>query len=783
MKTRRFFAGCVLTCVMLASLAGRAAEPAGPGPAAAKQGAIRLALPPEVLAKLRDPIPGLEHTPTPLKPERVKWVCRYGNLRMMSGIGGRDGAALERDIRRFNVTFVTHSLGATAISFCNRYKTVEQMRQNSLDRRPVFKTYHRFGVVTLPYVDYQRCTRKPRSQTYENWDKIRREWAFLFGPLPEKIADVLIWDRNGQPRQAGGAYRFSPDVPFTLMRAFFCVAVDVNNGADGNYFDNEYYFGRAGFSPHAAAAFEKWLAETFPPARRGELFGTDDVSQLTPARATEGRAVTPLRVAWERYRCWKQGWMREQIRAFGRSLYPGYTMMSTYYSHAGAPFSPITASGLEIGEITRDGDRDALLFWEPGTGGPHAGTTLAEARAAAAKAGKKTYRFGRRSFSCSLKHMVGASYVPVVSKQAPRGKGEALDPLTELCLAESYANLVTPRTYPSGRYHPRAIERMHAFQVAHPDLFVGSRLYPRVAILCSSHQAYARRTDADPVPFSRRLMDLDIEHQFIADRHVTPEGLAPYDLVFLYRAALLTDAQLQALEQFKQRGTLVVVGPCATQRRRPRRVPAGGRRHEVARRFLVPPQRRRRPLRPPQGHRDERLRPGVALPGEASGARRDSPDGDPPHRPPHRPPRQLRRHRRGPGHTGARLRTRRQTAPRDGQGHQTPSAGGRDALRRALRRREGAARPHLRHSRHGLTLPGLRRAAAARLRAESPTAGGGSGMRLSRRGILAPAGPGACREGKARRFEGGAGRDSPPCSRRPARHRLPAPWNNPLFSS
>jgi hypothetical protein len=451
------------------------------------------------------------------------------------------------------------------------------MRTNSLQRRPILKVYHDADAVAIPYCDYQRCTREPNSQTYENWDKIRTEWAPVVGPLPEKIEDVLELDTAGASARGKG-YTFCPDADWTLMRAFLCVAVDTNSGADGQYFDNQYYAPKGCYCKTTTAAFQKWLQEQFKPDQLKGIFGTDDVAQLTPAKAAEGGGVSPLRVAWMRYRCWKEGWLREQIMAFGRSLNPNFVMMSTYWTHAGSPFSVIVASATNIEDMTKDGNRDTMLFWEPETAGPHRGDTEADAKAAAEKDAKTEYRFGRRSFSCSLKQMAGASYVPVVSKQKPPGANAPMDALTELCMAESYANLVTPRTGLSNPYSPAAIERMHAFQVAHPDLFVGAKLYPRVALLCSPQQGFALRQDADAVPFSRRLMDIGLEHQVISDRHVTLEGLANFDLLFIYNAALLTDPQLRALEEFKERGTLVIIGSCGThdEWNRPRPAQASG---------------------------------------------------------------------------------------------------------------------------------------------------------------------------------------------------------------
>jgi hypothetical protein len=521
---------------------------------------VQIALPADRLAKLRDPISDLPHTPSPLAPDRKDWVCQYGNLRMMTYIGEPDPAKLAENLKRFNVTFATHSAGAVAISFCNRYKTVDEMRANSLERRPQYKVYHDASVIALPYIDYQRCQRKPDSQTYENWDKIRKEWEFVFGPLPEDINDVIELDVKGQP---ANKYTFCPDSPWTLMRAFFCMALDTNNGGDGNYFDNQYYATKGCFCPRTTAAFQKWLGEQFTPEKRRDLFGTEDVTQLSPSKAVATREGTPLHVAWQRYRAWKMGWMREQIMAFGRSMNPRYAAMSTYYSHAGAPFDPIVGSAIDIEQMTKGGNRDTMLFWEPGTTGPVAGESEAAAKAAAERDGKKDYRFGRRSFSCSLKQMVGASFVPVVSKQEPP-KTPICESLTELCMAESYANLVTPRTGMNAPYNAEAIERMHSLQVAHPELFVGAKPYGRVALLCSTQQAYAMRRDADATPFSRRLMDIGLEHQVIPDRCLTPEGLAPFDLLFVYDAALLSDAQLMALDEFRKRGTLVVIGPCGT---------------------------------------------------------------------------------------------------------------------------------------------------------------------------------------------------------------------------
>jgi len=556
---------------------------------------VKPPLSPETLAKLRDPIPDRPNVKSPLTAERVKWVCQYGNLRMMSYLNEpayegkaltederkadpawqeflKKGEALKATLKKYNVTFVTHASGGSAVSFCNRFKTVKEMRENSLLRRPTLQLYHDCDVVAIPYADYQRCIAKSADGLYNHWEDFRKEWSFVFGPLPEKIDDLL--ETNFQGKLLGtDSHPFAPDVPFSLARAFFCMGVDLNNGADGLYWDNGAYSPDSGYAPPAVKCFQEWLGSRFTGEQRKDLFGTDDVSQLTPQKAVadkgihrlNAKEVTPLTVAFLRYRNWKQGWLRERMVEFGRSINPNYVMMSTYWSHAGSPYGAVVDQAYGIEEITKDGKRDTMLFWEPETAGAGAGNTLAQAKETADKEGKKDFRYGRRSFSCSLQQMVGGAYVPVVSKQkAGMFDNKPSADLTELLYAEAYANLVSMRTGLDNPYSFEGIERMHAFQAAHPDFFVGAKPYARAALLCSDNQFYGLRAASDPVPFSRKLLDIGLAHQVIPDRMITPEGLANLDVLFLYKAELLSERQMTALEAFKKRGVLVVVGPSGT---------------------------------------------------------------------------------------------------------------------------------------------------------------------------------------------------------------------------
>ena len=326
-------------------------------------------------------------------------------------------------------------------------------------------------------MDYQRCYFARPDGTYNHWNAFCKTWTDVFGPLPEKIdpllehtADGLLATRNGNTR-----YAFSPDAPHTLMRAFYCMGVDVNNGADGNYFDDQSYLGNGYYGAYTTANFQTWLASRHTPEQLFNLFDAGDVAALTPARAVGNRPlrslgpadVTPLTIAFLRYRAWRQGWLREQMRTFGRTINPHFVMTSTYWSHAGSPYVPTVHMGLNIEQITQQGGRDTFLFWEPGTHGPEGGTPLAQARKLAAE-GKGNVSYGRRSFAGSYKQMVGASHVPVVTKQHPAGQQSG--DLTELLYAEAWANLVSVRSGLHKPFNEEAIERMHAFQAAHPGL-------------------------------------------------------------------------------------------------------------------------------------------------------------------------------------------------------------------------------------------------------------------------------------------------------------------------
>jgi hypothetical protein len=540
------------------------------------------AFPESVLARLRAPLPGVPRAASPLTAEEVRSNLQFGKLRFMSRV--EEEGDLQETLRKYHVTVVSH----TAPSGVDPAYTF--VREDIPRIQAALRKYHECGVVTLPYCDYANADYTKQNGFFLNWSEYRKLWKPVFGPVPSDIRKLLEIDCLGNPvepyklaknslGQSQTRYYLSPDAPHALARALLCTKIELHNGADGVYWDNQNYHG-GDFGPCGARAFRGWLEENFTPARRRELFGTDNMAQLTLAKALpprkalgalEPKDIAPLTMAFLRFHTWRQGWLREQIVAFGRSINPNFVMTGTFWSWEGSPYYMIFGHGIEIGEVSKDGNRDSMIFWEPEERGPERGNTFVEAKARAGRKRKSDaalppdFQYGRRSYSAVFKQMTGASYVPVVSKMLPPAGFSHCREFTELLYAEAYSNLASMRTLLDGKNHsPEGILRMHSFQAAHPDLFVGSVPYSRVALLCSAQQAYACRIEGDSVAFSRKLTDMKLEHQIIPDRMVTPEALKAFDMLILFNDALLTDNQMVAIETFKKDRTLVALGQCGT---------------------------------------------------------------------------------------------------------------------------------------------------------------------------------------------------------------------------
>lgn len=517
-----------------------------------------------VIERLLAPIPGLKTWRSKISAERLKHVWQFGNLRMASWYGGDAPANIPELLKTYYITAVTHSAPCSASYSADFVLTPEAQDKVHQGLQP----YQDTNIVTFPYFDFGLVLPDAKSDFSVNWDTYRERWQPYMGPLPATIKDTLAMQYNGNIMSG----RLSQDAPATWMRALMVTRLILSSGTDGIYWDNFTCQGGGDFGPNGTAGFRLWLERNFDAPTRKELFGTDNLDDLTPARALPPRKnwwrlqredVTPLTVAFLRYRVWRMGWFRDQIGFLARRLDPNFMMMSTYNSFSTDYYSQ---TGIDVAETTKDGRRDSAIFWEPEMPGPQAGLTLDEAKAKPRADETEMLDYGRRSFSPELKYLVATSYMPVLSKMLPPSSDPESNPLlTELVFAEAWANLVSMRTYIPWLCNPATVERMNAFQEAHADFFVGSKPGARVALLLSNTQLQAIRREADCLYLSRKLQDMKLEHAIIPDRLLTADGLAQFDMVILLHDEMLTEEQLSALEAYKKKGVLIVLGPCGTE--------------------------------------------------------------------------------------------------------------------------------------------------------------------------------------------------------------------------
>ncbi len=516
-----------------------------------------------VMDRLLAPIPDLKTWKSKISAERLKHVWQFGNLRMASWYPRDTPPGIPELLKKYHITAVTHSAPVNAtygVDFMPSPAGQDRVHQG-------LQPYQDADIVTFPYYDFGFCPPRDTSTFAVNWDKFRERWEPYMVPLPADLKDSMAVQYNGRVMPD----RLSQDAPTIWMRALMAARLILSSGSDGTYWDNCGYAGGGDFGPSGVTGFRQWLGRNFDARMRKELFGTDNLDDLTPSRALppgknwwrlQRDDVTPLTVAFLRYRVWRTGWMREQIGNLGRRVDPNFIMMSTYNSFSTDYYSQ---TGIDVAETTKGGRRDSAIFWEPEASGPQAGPTLDEAKARAGE-NVKMVEYGRRSFSPELKYLVGASEMPVVTKILPPSSDmESNSLLTELLFAEAYANFVSVRTYIPWICNPPMIEHMNIFQETHADFFVGSRPGSRVALLLSNTQIQAIRREADCLYLSRKLQDMKLEHAIIPDRMLTPENLAQFDVVILPHTEMLTEKQLRTLEAYKRKGVLIVLGPCGTQ--------------------------------------------------------------------------------------------------------------------------------------------------------------------------------------------------------------------------
>ena len=532
---------------------------------------------------------------SPITAEQRKAILQYGGFFMIRGVENKDSAQDDAIYKDMGFSIVSHSgHHRGALPWNNRPKTLASMLDTSRSNRLNIAATHRLGMLVLSYTDYQRWFADTH---HAEWTQQRVIWKHLLGDAPADDAAFLMRYKDGKIAGAGGglysmgAPAKSKDArvilclnaPTTLNRAKGSIAIDVANGCDGSYFDCGGFSAGTCYCDLCRAAWQDWLAKKLTPEQRKDLLGAADPAKIE-LPALRGKAagsaldpqrphVPPVQIAFARFQVDVTTWFRKEIKAYGRSLNPGYVMASTCWASDGRPSWWNSPFEFWIGP-----EGDDFLFWEPDGSGPAVGRTEETEKKAAAEAAAKDakkagqpldYRWGRRSYAPALRYlqtMAAVGGVPPVSKMAPsKGAGDQeKERLTELLMAEEYANLCSARVGYGGTFSPEAVKRMIRIQSAHPDYFTGSRPYAPVAVHVSFAQGLINRTDAS-CSFIRFLDDLGVDCQVILDRQITEEGLKPFDCVVLPATDMLSEAQMKALEAYRKTGRLIVFGSAGTR--------------------------------------------------------------------------------------------------------------------------------------------------------------------------------------------------------------------------
>lgn len=415
------------------------------------------------------------------------------------------------------------------------------------------------GVHPITYIapDMWYGDAEKRTLIFDFYDKRWGQYEDYLGPRP---ADPLAWAQiqpDGTPipyvYEGQRGYYWCTNQPACRQYVQGVIKMHVQYGSHGVFFDGPCNHGC--YCAECERQFREFLQREYPAAVRGKILGKRTIEEI---KLPPDKTNLPLWAAMQRFRCVSLARFLQDMRAFGRRLCPDFLLTNNYCLWAGDALSMI-----RLGEHPElYAQYVDILFDEAMYGGgpflSEEGTRFSNSFhydyvVAAARAGGSSAGGTPKPAVCTFMGVKGATT-------------EAKQPLAWLEIAEAWASQCVKMQQ---TFRDQAIVDVFTqagdFQAAHPELFAPAAPLADVGVWISLQQAYADSPHWG-LTILRFLNDAGIAYRVLTDYDIAAQSLKGLRCVIVPGAALMSEAQMNALAQYLTKGgAIVAIGDIATK--------------------------------------------------------------------------------------------------------------------------------------------------------------------------------------------------------------------------